>query len=147
MLKRSSCILCILVVACFLLGCKAVRAAELVAVVDRDAQTVLVYANHAELHGPWPVSTARAPYRTPSGTYRATWMDADHRSKIYDDAPMPFSVFYDGGRALHGIEGGEARLLGRAASHGCVRMSVAHARAFYDLVRKYGLKNTFVIIQ
>ena len=84
----------------------------------------------------WPVSTARSGYETPAGEFAPTGMERMHYSKKYDNAPMPWSIFFYGGYAIHGSY--ETRSLGRPASHGCVRLSPAHARRLYDMVAAEG---------
>ena len=93
----------------------------------------------------WPVSTAREGYVTPAGSYRPYLLDKDHHSRKYDDAPMPYSVFYSGGFAIHGTT--STRALGRRASHGCVRLDTANARTFYALVAAHGLSATHIVIK
>ena len=93
----------------------------------------------------WPVSTGRQGYDTPSGSYRAFRMEADHFSKEWDDAPMPHSIFFTPeGHAIHGTD--HVRNLGMPASHGCVRLSRAHASILFDLVRREGLLSTKVVL-
>ena len=70
-------------------------------------------------------------------------MDKDHRSKEYDNAPMPYAIFFTAtGAAVHGTY--ETRHLGRAASHGCVRLSVKNAATLWDLVSKESVYSTVV---
>lgn len=92
----------------------------------------------------WKVSTGRKGHETPTGDYKPTWLDADHRSKTYDDAPMPFAVFFHDGYAVHATDAVDH--LGRPASHGCVRLSPKDAQAFYDLVTTHGRANTEIVI-
>jgi lipoprotein-anchoring transpeptidase ErfK/SrfK len=91
-------------------------------------------------YGFWKVSTARDGYYTPRGTYRAQRTAAVYYSKKYDNAPMPNSVFFYGGYAIHGTE--HISALGRPASHGCVRLKPENAAALYDLVERYGIGRT-----
>ncbi len=84
----------------------------------------------------WPVSTARNGYSTPSGVYRPTGFDRYHRSSKYNNSPMPHSIFFRGGYAIHGSY--EVRHLGRPASHGCIRLHPEHASELYYLVRNSG---------
>ncbi|HUY62323.1 MAG TPA: L,D-transpeptidase [Candidatus Paceibacterota bacterium] len=131
-------------------SCCAAQTPSLVVRVDRRTQELHISVGTktgTEERYVWRVSTARTPYATPPGIYRPTWMDPRHFSKEYDHAPMPWAVFYDGGRALHGVEAAEVRHLGKPASHGCVRMTAAHAHVFYDLVRRYGMRRTYIVIQ
>src|SRR5262249_3994989 len=93
----------------------------------------------------WPVWTGRAGYATPSGNYTAFRMEEEHYSREFDDAPMPHSIFFSkSGHAIHGTL--EARRLGTAASHGCVRLSTANAARLYALVEEHGLPNTKVVV-
>jgi hypothetical protein len=84
----------------------------------------------------WPVSSAGAGYSTPTGDFHPTRLSANHFSHEYDMAPMPYSIFFKDGYAIHGTN--LVSLLGRPASHGCVHLSVAHAALLYKLVQKQG---------
>lgn len=84
----------------------------------------------------WKISSGRAGYETPTGHYSVMRMEADHLSDEYDQAPMPYAIFFSPrGLAIHGTyEGG----LGRARSHGCVRLAVGNARQLFDWVEQQG---------
>jgi lipoprotein-anchoring transpeptidase ErfK/SrfK len=84
----------------------------------------------------WPVSTARRGYRTPAGNYRVQHMARMHYSRLYHMSPMPYSMFFRGGYAIHGTYATGA--LGRPASHGCIRLAPGNARALYALVQRHG---------
>ncbi len=84
----------------------------------------------------WPVSTARSGYSTPRGSYAPTGLQRMHYSKKYHMSPMPYSIFFRGGYAIHGTYATGA--LGRPASHGCVRLSPAHAAQLYHMVQTEG---------
>jgi len=93
----------------------------------------------------WPVSTGRAGYSTPSGTYTATSMNEIWYSKQWDNSPMPHSIFFmKDGHAIHGSY--EVKNLGKPASHGCVRISPENAATLYALVKENGLDNTQVVL-
>lgn len=92
----------------------------------------------------WPVSTGRKGFATPSGSYKPTRMHRMWYSKKYDNSPMPYSVFFRGGYAIHGT--GYVKQLGRPASHGCVRLATGNAAAFYSLVKQHGAKNTRIVL-
>jgi lipoprotein-anchoring transpeptidase ErfK/SrfK len=92
----------------------------------------------------WRVSTARRGYRTPVGNFKPYLLERMHYSKLYDYTPMPYSIFFHGGYAIHGTT--EVRNLGRAVSHGCVRLSPANARTLFELVQSHGAQNTTVEI-
>jgi len=91
------------------------------------------------------VSTGRPGFDTPSGKFKAFRMERDHFSKEWDDAPMPFSIFFTPkGHAIHGYL--DTKNIGRPASHGCVRLTKANAEKLYALVEEDGVLNTTVIL-
>jgi lipoprotein-anchoring transpeptidase ErfK/SrfK len=92
----------------------------------------------------WKVSTARRGYVTPRGTWKPKRMHKMWYSRKYEMSPMPYSVFYHGGYAVHGT--GAVKQLGRPASHGCVRLQTANAATFYSLVREVGMGNTRIVV-
>jgi lipoprotein-anchoring transpeptidase ErfK/SrfK len=118
--------------------------AGVVAKVDLSLQRMYVYVD-GELYYTWPVSTARRGYRTPTGTYRVQSMKRYHRSSKYYNSPMPHSIFFYHGYAIHGSYA--TRRLGRRASHGCIRLHPSNARELYGLVKDYGPGNTRIVIR
>ena len=92
----------------------------------------------------WKVSTGRPGLETPQGSFKPTWLDAKHKSDEYEDAPMPYAVFFSGGYAVHATE--YTKRLGTPASHGCVRLSLDNAATFFNLVKTYGMSNTKIVI-
>jgi lipoprotein-anchoring transpeptidase ErfK/SrfK len=92
----------------------------------------------------WKVSTARGGYYTPRGSFRPFLLKRMHYSRKYDNSPMPHSIFFRGGYAIHGTN--YVRRLGRPASHGCVRLAPRNAAQLYGLVRAYGMRNTRIYI-
>src|SRR5467141_3964314 len=118
--------------------------AKIAITVDKNAQMMTVAVDGVERYQ-WPVSTGIPSYETPNGSFRTFRMEQDHFSKEFDDAPMPHSIFFTKiGHAIHGTDF-EGRL-GTPASHGCVRLSRAHAATLYALVQEQGLPNTKVVI-
>jgi L,D-transpeptidase catalytic domain len=112
--------------------------------IDKSAQRMTVSIDGVPRYT-WPVSTGRAGYATPSGSFRAFRMEADHYSKEWDEAPMPHSIFFTSeGHAIHGSY--ETKRLGTPASHGCVRLSPTHAATLFALVKDEGLSNTKVVL-
>ena len=103
--------------------------------IDNSSQRMQVYVEGGLAYA-WPISTARRGYRTPPGSYRVHRMERMWYSRKYDMSPMPYSLFFRGGYAIHGTY--SIRQLGRPASHGCVRLHPANARALFSLVRAYG---------
>lgn len=94
----------------------------------------------------WPVSTGAPGYDTPSGTFRPFRLEKEHFSKEWDDAPMPYSIFFTPrGHAIHGSY--HIKSLGRRASHGCVRLHPDNAAKLYALVQKTGMSNTRVVVK
>jgi L,D-transpeptidase catalytic domain len=118
--------------------------AKVVIAIDQSTQQMTVSVDGAVRYS-WPVSTGRAGYGTPDGTFRPNRMEVEHFSKKFDDAPMPHSIFFtQAGHAIHGSL--EVRHLGSAASHGCVRLSPDHAATLFQLVKAEGMGNTTVTI-
>ncbi len=112
--------------------------------IDKTKQKMTVFLDGVEKYD-WPVSTGKAGYSTPSGTYTATSMNEVWYSKQYDNAPMPHSVFFmKDGHAIHGSY--DVKNLGKPLSHGCVRISPENAATLYALVSKNGLENTQVVL-
>jgi len=92
----------------------------------------------------WDVSTARKGYRTPIGEFKPYLMKKMHYSKKYDNAPMPHSIFFHGGYAIHATY--DVKNLGRPASHGCIRLSPRDAQWLYRIVKENGQENTYIRI-
>ena len=103
--------------------------------VDLSSQTMQVSSSSGERYV-WPVSTARKGFTTPRGTYGVQSMARLHFSRKYDSSPMPHSIFFKGGYAIHGSYATAS--LGRAASHGCIRLSPRNAATLYQMVEAEG---------
>jgi lipoprotein-anchoring transpeptidase ErfK/SrfK len=119
-------------------------AASVVAKVDLSSQTMTVMKNGFIAYR-WKVSTARRGYVTPVGTYRPQRMERMWYSRKYHNSPMPHSIFFRGGYAIHGTNA--VRHLGRPASHGCVRLLPANAAILYSMVKAVGPANTRIVVQ
>jgi hypothetical protein len=112
--------------------------------INKTAQRMTVAVDGVHRYT-WKVSTGKFGYGTPSGSYRPFRMEPDHYSKEWDDAPMPHSIFFtQRGHAIHGSY--HTGRLGRAVSHGCVRLSPANAAKLYALVSREGMSNTRIAI-
>jgi opacity protein-like surface antigen len=141
MRARSATLLSVLALA---LAASAAKA-DVVITVDKDTQRMGVTVDGVPRYS-WPVSTGAAGYDTPSGSYRPFRMERTHFSKEWDDAPMPFAMFFTTqGHAIHGSN--HVRSLGRPASHGCVRLSVRNAATLFNLVKAQGPSHTQVRIE
>ena len=112
----------------FIWSPEAVPAGPLVMVISLDEQRAYVYRNGLRI-GVSTVSTGKKGYETPTGVFTILQKKKDHKSSLYDDAPMPFMqrLTWDG-VALHA-----GRLPGYPASHGCVRLPYEFARRLFDV--------------
>ncbi|QIG52697.1 L,D-transpeptidase [Nordella sp. HKS 07] len=118
-------------------------AANVAVRIDISSQTMSVTVNGWP-YASWRVSTARSGYWTPRGSFRPYLLKRMHYSRKYDNSPMPHSVFFRGGYAIHGT--GYVRSLGRPASHGCIRLAPGNAARLYSLIRQYGMDDTRIVI-
>jgi lipoprotein-anchoring transpeptidase ErfK/SrfK len=119
-------------------------AGQLVAKVDVSDQTMRVYQN-GKLAYKWRVSTARKGKRTPRGAWSAKHLSRHHKSSLYNNAPMPHSIFFNGNYAIHGTN--QISRLGRPASAGCIRLHPEHAAVLFSLTQRVGLRNMKVVVQ
>ncbi|MEO1105691.1 MAG: L,D-transpeptidase [Pseudomonadota bacterium] len=119
-------------------------AKSLVAQIDLSDQ-VLTVIYKGEVLASWPVSTGRAGYRTPPGTFRPQRMYRDYYSRQYEGAPMPNAIFFERGYAIHGSW--EIASLGQPASHGCVRLHPSEAETLFEMVVLVGPENTAITVQ
>lgn len=117
--------------------------ANVVVRIQLSQQTMSVAVDGAYF-ATWSVSTARRGYRTPIGNYRPQLLARMHYSRLYDYTPMPYSIFFRRGYAIHGTT--EIHNLGRTVSHGCVRLSPDNARLLFELVQSHGRQNTMIEI-
>jgi len=118
--------------------------AKVAITVDKDNQIMTVAVDGVQRYQ-WPVSTGNPSHETPNGKFQTFRMEPDHFSKEFDDAPMPNSIFFTKqGHAIHGTF--SEKSLGTPVSHGCVRLSRAHAATLYDLVKRDGLLTTTVTL-
>ena len=112
--------------------------------VDISDQRMVV-KRHGQVVASWPVSTARKGKITPTGTFRPQTMKRKHFSSLYNNAPMPWSIFYSGNYAIHGTN--QIKRLGRPASAGCVRLHPDHARELFAMVQQEGMGATRIRVQ
>lgn len=122
---------------------QAALADRIVARVSISTQTMHVYRDGMLIHE-WPVSTARSGKVTPTGEWTAQWLSRNHRSSRYNNAPMPFAIFYSGHYAIHGTD--QISRLGRPASAGCVRLHPDNARELFAMVQSEGTGNMRVVV-
>jgi len=111
--------------------------------VNQTTQKLIVTVDGVQRYD-WPISTARAGYSTPNGTYHPKHLEQTWFSKEYYGSPMPHSIFFHGGYAIHGSY--EVNRLGKPASHGCIRLNPAHAATLFKLVKAEGMSQTTIAI-
>lgn len=122
-----------------------VKKAWLLLTVDLSSQRLTALT--AETRAEYKISSGLAPEHGTPGSgrcYAPDFMEEMHYSNLYNKAPMPNSVFFNGNIAMHGTNA-EA-LLGRPASHGCVRLSKRDARTVYELVKANGKAHTAICV-
>jgi lipoprotein-anchoring transpeptidase ErfK/SrfK len=129
--------------AIFVTGLAGMARAEVNVEVDVGSQTMNVYVD-GDWWSSWPVSTGRRGHETPRGSYRAKRLERTWYSSQYDDAPMPYSILFRGGYAIHGTS--HTKWLGQRASHGCVRLAPGHAAKLFSLVSRHGMSRTRISI-
>ncbi len=111
--------------------------------VDLKTQRLTVMEGDAVKYV-WPISSGRPGYSTQTGTFQPQWTARMWYSRQWDMAPMPHSVFFNRGTAFHATSA--TGMLGRRASHGCIRLHPGNAAKLYGLVHKHGLYSTKVIV-
>lgn len=92
----------------------------------------------------WPVSTAKQGALTPAGTFKVQSMHVMTYSRLFNMAPMPHSIFYDGHYAIHGTTA--ISMLGRPASMGCTRLHPDNAKILFEMVKARGAQSLQVVV-
>lgn len=116
-----------------------------VSIADQRMDVVINRGNGKKETYSWKVSTGRKGFETPPGKFRPDYIDELHHSTKYENAPMPFSVFFNDGIAVHGTT--ELKRLGSPASHGCVRLDPQNAEVFFRAVADIGMERTAIIVE
>jgi lipoprotein-anchoring transpeptidase ErfK/SrfK len=117
--------------------------ADVVVLIDNSSQRMTVSVDGSPRYN-WPVSTGGGGYGTPSGVFHPQSMARMHFSRKYYNPPMPHSIFFYYGFAIHGTN--DIARLGGPASHGCVRLHPSHAAALFGLVQRNGPGSTRIEI-
>jgi hypothetical protein len=115
--------------------------AKLDILVDKATQRMFVIQD-GYIRFMWPVSTGREATQTPNGVFTPQRLERNWSSTAYYDSPMPFSIFFHQGYAIHGSYAIDR--LGGPASHGCVRLHPHHAAILFDLVQLEGPNRTTI---
>ncbi len=105
-------------------------AGPLLIYVDLSRQRATVYRNGVRI-AVTTISSGRDGHETPTGVFTILQKDVDHKSSLYNAAPMPYQqrLTWDG-VALHA--GG---LPGYPESHGCVHLPMGFAKALFGITR------------
>ena len=119
-----------LLIAAMLLTTPAMAETDIT--ISKSHQRMTVHSSEGSYS--WPVSTARRGYYTPTGVFHPYSLQPMHYSRKYDNAPMPHSIFFSGGYAIHATP--HVGNLGRPASHGCVRLAPGNAATLYGIVKR-----------
>jgi L,D-transpeptidase catalytic domain len=117
--------------------------AKLDILVDKATQRMLVMQD-GYMRYIWPVSTGRDETATPNGVYVPQRLERSWFSRAYYNSPMPYSIFFHNGYAIHGSYAIDR--LGGPASHGCVRLHPHHAELLFDMVQQEGPDQTTIEI-
>jgi hypothetical protein len=111
----------------------AIRFADKHVEVDLAKQRLRAYQG-ARLVLDSHISSGREGKKTPPGDFKAGPVKTPmHRSRLYDNAPMPWSVQVHENVFIHGFQ----KVPRRPASHGCIRLPLAGANPakwFYDWI-------------
>jgi hypothetical protein len=134
---------CVLAIVAFVAPLATRAEASVLVQIDRSVQRMSVSIDGVPQYN-WRVSTARRGYITPPGSYHPQMLARRWFSRKYYNSPMPHSIFFYGGFAIHGSY--EISQLGRPASHGCVRLDPANAAILYGLVERQGMDATTIVI-
>ena len=139
--ESSAWMICTLVLLTFMTALPTF--ANILISVDKSTQQMSVSVDGVPRYR-FAVSTGRAGYGTPNGTYHPQRLAASWFSKLYYNSPMPHSIFFHGGYAIHGSY--DINRLGGPASHGCIRLHPANAGALFDLVKSEGMTATTIVV-
>ena len=118
-------------------------AASILISISRATQQMSVQVDGYPMYT-WAVSTGAGRLGTPAGTFRPQRMARQWYSSMYYNSPMPYSIFFHRGYAIHGTNA--INRLGGPASHGCIRLHPQNAATLFDLVQRDGMANTLIVI-
>lgn len=121
-----------------------------VMVISKRFQSAMVY-HYGSVVNSFPVSTGRERMEraksgrvyfttTPTGWFSPKRYIRDHYSTTWE-AHMEYSIFFNGGIAVHATTPDHYRELGRRASGGCVRLHKSDAIWFWNLSTSYRKAN------
>ena len=109
---------------------KAPSTGPLFLVIDISRQRAMLYRDGVPIAAS-TVSTGSEGRETPTGVFTILEKEIVHRSRTYDDAPMPYMQRLTWkGVAMHA-----GRLPGYPASHGCIRLPMGFAKLLYGVTK------------
>ena len=94
--------------------------------VELNRQLATVYRNGVRI-GVTTISSGKPGFATPGGVFTILEKDIDHRSRTYDNAPMP----YQQRLTWRGVAMHAGNLPGYPASHGCVRLPLEFSKLLF----------------
>jgi hypothetical protein len=104
--------------------------------VDLSSQTLVAYEGERPVFATL-VSSGRAGFETPTGTFRiqskhvsATMDDTSSPTEAYSIEDVPWTMYFEGSFALHAALWHDQ--FGRPRSHGCVNLAPADARWLFQ---------------
>jgi lipoprotein-anchoring transpeptidase ErfK/SrfK len=98
--------------------------------VNLSRQRLWVRRGRRVIFGPVPIRTGRAGLGTPDGWFTVYYRNKYQWSTPFN-VPMPFSQFFNGGDALHGVFGSISQGPG---SHGCVNLLYEDAARLWKII-------------
>jgi lipoprotein-anchoring transpeptidase ErfK/SrfK len=116
--------------------------AQVIVHISKASQAMSVSVDGVQRYV-WRVSTGRTGFGTPSGVFRPQMLARSWFSRKYYNSPMPYSIFYHKGYAIHGTN--YLSRLGGPASHGCVRLHPANAAVLFSLVQRYRASTRIIV--
>ena len=101
--------------------------------IDLSRQLATIYRNGIAI-GVSTISSGKKGYATPTGVFTILQKNIDHKSNLYNDAPMPYMQRLTwGGVALHA-----GNLPGYPQSHGCIRLPYNFSKELYKVTKMGG---------
>ncbi len=95
------------------------------ACIDLSNEQAWLQSGGQITYGPVPITSGAAGSRTRTGTFSVFWLDKNHKSSLFNNAPMPNSVFFDGDIAFH-----QGSLYDQ--SNGCIHLSWDASETFFN---------------
>ncbi|MCF6524138.1 L,D-transpeptidase [Streptomyces sp. JJ36] len=111
-------------------GCP--RTSGTVACLDLSRQIMWVRHGDRMIYEPVPIRSGKPGYETRTGWHRITNRVRHEHSRLYD-APMPFSQYFNGGQAIHGVYDD---IYTGPGSHGCVNLQYEDAKRLWHVLSR-----------